>query len=217
MEMNHNQHYQASHKRDHENFKELETVVKHPLGSLKCLQLLYTRSRFHKVSVKQFHAGLVEEGFVMSPDLLKLASWRARLMGQSVPVEEMIGHVKNSKIANGTTKFRRPDLMMYRAIVGNSFADSRLRYSMPSMEAPVLTKKTRLPSESYRSCKKTASVDVSDVVSTRPPPLIGTRRVLPTRTTQMRTRSSSKSCATSGPGTTRKRPGWVRSSSARTW
>ena len=160
----------TEYKRDYENFKELETVVKHPLGSLKCLQLLYTRSRFHKVSVKQFHAGLVEEGFVMSPDLLKLASWRARLMGQSVPVEEMIGHVKNSKIANGTTKFRRPDLMMYRAIVGNSFADSRLRYSMPSMEAPVLTKRSRLPSESYRSCKKTASVDVSDMVSTRPSP-----------------------------------------------
>ena len=41
---------------------------------------------------------------------------------------------------------------------------------MPPMEAPVLTKMTRLPSESFRANRKTASVDVSDIVRRRPSP-----------------------------------------------
>ena len=127
------------------------------------------RSIFHKQSVKQLEVAVVRSDGVAGPALLEHLKHRASLLLGTLPVEEIIGSQKNSKLVKVGRQFRKPEYSMAAAIRAGVL-DKRCRFQTTSLDTPLESKSARLDADCFAVNPLSRSLPFSEIATTKTSP-----------------------------------------------
>ena len=114
--------------------------------------------------MKQFIAACRESEWKPTKDIVDKIRCRARLLSQSVLVEETIGDMKNRRIPRQTTMFRKPETCYALSLVFGSL-EARTQYRTPRYDVPLATKRSKLPRHAFEVKAEQRSMPFDKIVS----------------------------------------------------
>ena len=133
------------------------------------LSVILKRHLFHKTSNEQFDVAVRDVDHKFHDDLRNLILRRRPNICGSNIIEEVNNYQKNNKGGEARKRHRRPLASMYQA-VKSKVLDERYKYMTVNMDAPMLSKKRKLTAEHFTYTPNMASLNFSEIVSTKQAP-----------------------------------------------
>lgn len=117
---------------------------------------------------KQYWTGLGREGNEATKPMQSLVKRHFTGIISSQICEDLIGIMKNSQVMKATTRYRKPEVSMGKAIVANTISGSHKYKAVPiSMTIP---KSSKLSETAWRATDSMHSLDFKSVVTTSQAP-----------------------------------------------
>eukprot|EP00974_Lingulodinium_polyedra_P002268 211125-Lingulodinium_polyedra.AAC.1 len=130
-------------------------------------QTVRRRHPFRLTCNKQLIEGFKEANWNLSTPagntMIKLLRKYARLHWSTLPVEETIGYMKNTK-ERKSRKYRKPEVTMMYAIKAKVL-EERCKYLPIRLDRPLKQKQEKLPIKAFRPCPKARSLPFNSIVT----------------------------------------------------